>query len=88
MKKFLLSCFGVCLVGSASFAALDYQCYDDCTGQGYTMGYCQKKCSYHSPSITQPPIPPYNNKQLDYQCYNDCLGKGYMMGYCQDKCSY
>jgi hypothetical protein len=79
MKKLLLSCLGICLFSSVSFAGMDFKCFNDCRRMGYSWGYCQDRCSYDDNSY---------QKTYDLKCFKECRSMGYSWAYCQDLCSY
>lgn len=68
------------IITSQVFAAIDFQCMNECARQGSMYGFCQSRCSYNA-TIQM-------NKRVDYTCLNSCTRKGYMYSYCQQSCSY
>jgi hypothetical protein len=82
MKKLLLSCLGICLFSSVSFAWVDQKCMSGCLADGYSSWQCEKVCEKENPFKQTMP------KQYDLKCFNDCTRAGYSWGYCKDQCSY
>jgi len=84
MKKLLLSCLGICLFSSVSFAIVDQKCMSGCIADGYSSWQCQQACERGN--LIGPIIP--KTKQIDPKCFRDCRSQGYSYGYCQEQCSY
>jgi hypothetical protein len=86
MKKLLLSCLGICLFSSVSFAIIDPQCYSICQKKGFGPEYCEHACSYYKPSEQEKKSKP--KRIIDGQCYSICQERGFGPEYCEYACSY